>query len=796
MALYPLYIPTFISSVTYEPVRVLPHVYFYNGVKQTNQFWIQGFNANKTALNYFSTNNFPYFDNYSGNTPTSESLSLLFNNETSIYGDTPTGSLYSEYWETYINLLYNPRTRLINASAIIPLADYFKMELNDIVQWRGNFYHLRAINDYNLRTGECGIQLLGPIIKDVAPPVAPDCSFTFDTNRYVCAPCTLYEASKTGGQVNADLYFTDCGSGETTSVFVGSGFKRVFGSLTIPSSSTALTVTDLGLVEYNCGPYEECTTETIQVVTDNDFSQYSYIDPNTCLWVSGLQQRLDTVSYEVIEGSLIMFGTGSSTVTANGISDCCLAPTTTTTLSPTTTTTTLVPTTTTTLTPTTTTLAPTTTTLAPTTTTLAPTTTTLAPTTTTIAPTTTTTLVPTTTIAPTTTTTLVPTTSTTLAPTTSTTTLSLSRLFTFEVTSSLNNAYSIDTKLFINLTGSFVPVTGTQTINANSDISFSGVVNLPPAAPFILQLDIYSGSNSIGAVQGPNNYYDVIMVDTYDNGLAPLSSSYLGNGGQSIQPRNWGVDGFWSASLWNNVTRTAQIQPSVNRNLVLYNMSGSNGFASYALAKPYLTSSGSIATTVGILPASQSFMQNGWLQVPAYNTDYTTRYQANISANRFYIGEFNNKREIVKFTTDTFNTSSNVWVQRLDNKTTLPIDKKSINNMGGAIIPTSPCNGLGTSTSDLYYNQENGSFFVLTQAYGTYNSTWVNQNIIGTPAFSNAACTIAMGNDTFGAFEDVSGLEGMSGNYTPASDGHPYVVYRFSKSASTPVRVSSQFECP
>ena len=37
------------------------------------------------------------------------------------------------------------------------------MELNDIVNFKGNYYHLRAINDYSLKTGECNIQLLGPI---------------------------------------------------------------------------------------------------------------------------------------------------------------------------------------------------------------------------------------------------------------------------------------------------------------------------------------------------------------------------------------------------------------------------------------------------------------------------------------------------------------------------------------------------------------------------------------------------------------------------------------------------------
>jgi hypothetical protein len=42
----------------------------------------------------------------------------------------------------------------------------FKMELNDIVNFRGNYYHLRAINDYSLKDGTCDLQLLGPIISN------------------------------------------------------------------------------------------------------------------------------------------------------------------------------------------------------------------------------------------------------------------------------------------------------------------------------------------------------------------------------------------------------------------------------------------------------------------------------------------------------------------------------------------------------------------------------------------------------------------------------------------------------
>jgi hypothetical protein len=159
----PLYIPTYINNQEYAPARVQPRIMFYNGQVDCETFYVLG---ESNALN--TVTQFPYFDNYSvvsGSFPTTDSKSLLFYNEAAVYGEVPTNSLYSTYWSQYVNLLYNPRTRLVNASAIIPLAEYFKMELNDIVEFRGNDYHLRAINDYNLSTGECNIQLLGPILE-------------------------------------------------------------------------------------------------------------------------------------------------------------------------------------------------------------------------------------------------------------------------------------------------------------------------------------------------------------------------------------------------------------------------------------------------------------------------------------------------------------------------------------------------------------------------------------------------------------------------------------------------------
>ena len=160
----PIYIPTYISDQNYSPTRVQPRLLYYNGQVDCESYYLVD------ADNFtHQTTQFPYFDNYSASSgsqfPTTGSKSLLFFNEQPVYGSQPNASLYSEYWSDYVNLLYSPRTRLLNASAVIPLGDYFEMELNDIVEFRGNDYHLRAINDYNLSTGECSIQLLGPILE-------------------------------------------------------------------------------------------------------------------------------------------------------------------------------------------------------------------------------------------------------------------------------------------------------------------------------------------------------------------------------------------------------------------------------------------------------------------------------------------------------------------------------------------------------------------------------------------------------------------------------------------------------
>lgn len=212
----PIYIPTYIGDQNYGPARVLPRLLFYNGNVECQTYYLQGTTGPQSVgfpVSYVELNNFPYFDNYSAETgsfPTTGSKSLLFFNEDSLYGQTPTSSLYSEYWDDYVQLLYNPRTRLLNATAIIPLADYFKIELNDIVEFRGEYWHLRYINDYNLKNGECVIQLLGPIFP-AAVPFASDIPVPED----ICCTPTITSITQSG--INIDIAFTLPGDGNCLS---------------------------------------------------------------------------------------------------------------------------------------------------------------------------------------------------------------------------------------------------------------------------------------------------------------------------------------------------------------------------------------------------------------------------------------------------------------------------------------------------------------------------------------------------------------------------------------------------
>lgn len=263
----PIFIPTYINSAEYSPARVLPRLFFYNGLLDCEKYYIEEGDATYGGISQQQFA-FPYFDNYnvvSGSFPTTDSRTLLFNNEPAVYGTMPNQTLYTEYWETYINLLYNPKTRLIECAAIIPLADYIKMELNDVVNFRGNYYHLRAINDYSLKTGECNLQLLGPIIPDSftarypTPPTIASASVFINLAEYNASPTAFLDANiiVSGSPYYFSGNFTQSVAGNTVANVTlegKDGGSTVWGPYTTASAT---------LTTYNNGAFVTSSTQYI-----------------------------------------------------------------------------------------------------------------------------------------------------------------------------------------------------------------------------------------------------------------------------------------------------------------------------------------------------------------------------------------------------------------------------------------------------------------------------------------------------------------------------------------------------
>lgn len=292
-----IYIPTFISSIDYKPARVLPHIYFYNGVKSSDAYYVENLNSSG-SIQYHIVDFFPYFDNYEGLLPSTGSRSLLFFNEPAVYGETPTGSLYSEYWEDYVTLLYNPRTRIIDASAIIPLADYFKMELNDVVEWRGNYYHLRAINDYNLSNGECTIELLGPLLKETTYNVLPTdkCAFNFDITNpptptssvwtlYSCTSSISYSAvsfDTTSSLQSGSVIKWDGDTGCYSLVTSSAATASISGAIVLSIYDNCMDCT--GSVTPTASCELSCSSNLYLTYTGNDY--YAYPTKSICSDVS------------------------------------------------------------------------------------------------------------------------------------------------------------------------------------------------------------------------------------------------------------------------------------------------------------------------------------------------------------------------------------------------------------------------------------------------------------------------------------------------------------------------------
>jgi len=249
----PLYIPTIIKDEEYNPATSKPRIFFWNGLLESEGYYVEGYQEGTTNIESVGFQQIPYIDHYSssfGEVPSSGSKSLLFFNEQNPYGQEPQQNLYSEYWSQYVNFLYNPRTRLVKVSAVLPLAEYFETKLNDLISFRGNLYQLRAINNYSLQDGTCNLELIGPVDQNV-----------FDLSSQAIVPTPVIPTTTTSTTTSAPGTTTTSTTTEapgttTTSTTTEAPGTTTTSTSTTTTSTTTTTTTISGLNSFNINANE------------------------------------------------------------------------------------------------------------------------------------------------------------------------------------------------------------------------------------------------------------------------------------------------------------------------------------------------------------------------------------------------------------------------------------------------------------------------------------------------------------------------------------------------------------
>jgi hypothetical protein len=67
--------------------------------------------------------------------------------------------LYNEYYLNFLTAIFDIRTKLISATAILSDGDLMKLSLNDTIVWGNYTYEINSVQ-VNLTTGKCDFQLI------------------------------------------------------------------------------------------------------------------------------------------------------------------------------------------------------------------------------------------------------------------------------------------------------------------------------------------------------------------------------------------------------------------------------------------------------------------------------------------------------------------------------------------------------------------------------------------------------------------------------------------------------------
>ena len=111
-------------------------LYYYVGFTSTSDSW---------KLNNTDQFSYPLISSYSDYPTASDDFSLAFGLETTLSGDTPTNTMYVEFWRAYLSRLYSSKSRVVYLDAVLPVGEWLNLEMNDTIAVSSNYYKIQSI---------------------------------------------------------------------------------------------------------------------------------------------------------------------------------------------------------------------------------------------------------------------------------------------------------------------------------------------------------------------------------------------------------------------------------------------------------------------------------------------------------------------------------------------------------------------------------------------------------------------------------------------------------------------------
>ena len=111
-------------------------LYYYVGFTSTSDSW---------KLNNVDQFSYPLISSYADYPTASGDFSLAFGLETTLSGDTPTNTMYVEFWRAYLSRLYSSKSRVVYLDAVLPVGEWLNLEMNDTIAVSSNYYKIQSI---------------------------------------------------------------------------------------------------------------------------------------------------------------------------------------------------------------------------------------------------------------------------------------------------------------------------------------------------------------------------------------------------------------------------------------------------------------------------------------------------------------------------------------------------------------------------------------------------------------------------------------------------------------------------